>query len=743
MDDDDKKPKDAAAKPARDGAHDADAKLREVSEEELRRIVDAHKISCETGGNRGEKADLSLANLREADLQAAFLTGADLRGADLCGANLEEAFLDGANLQGANLQRANLSRAMLQGADLRQANLREADLQDAKLAGAKLHMANLQGANLVSSKIQKAYLRKANLQGANLRSANLEGTDLSDANLQRAELGGANLQDADLSYAKFQLAQLFDTNLKGANLLRADLQEAFLIRADLQGAKAAGANLREAKLIEANLENAKFPLTDFRNADLSDAQLSDVIGLHADQLAGANLSNAKLSNDIAAFDGLARVEEISRIARPIFIGLLAGCVYSWLTIATTTDARLLTNSSSSPLPIIGTEIPIAGFYWVAPILLLGVYVYLHLYLQRLWEGLADLPAVFPDGKPLNKEVYPWLLSGLVRAHFKLLKDERTFLSRMENWATIFLAWWIVPVTVLVFWLRYLPRHDWFGTGLHVALLILSIGSAILLHRHAVGTLRRDVIVFRWRRRWLDRRTYQGAVAVGLGVVFVLVSLGAIKGDVPRTIGKVDLGGPWTWVPTAIDRVGYRTFANFRKADVSTKPATWTGLAELPPEELKELGKTLVEKARAELGQVKGARLERADLRHVDAFGAFLAKADLPGAKLLGANLSRANLQRANLLSAVLYGARLRQANLQGADLRNANLQMADLSRANLQGARLIGANLQGARLNHANLRGADLSEARNLTREQLDEACGDEKTKLPDDLADYQMKACP
>ncbi len=43
----------------------------------------------------------------------------------------------------------------------------------------------------------------------------------------------------------------------------------------------------------------------------------------------------------------------------------------------------------------------------------------------------------------------------------------------------------------------------------------------------------------------------------------------------------------------------------------------------------------------------------------------------------------------------------------------------------------------------ADLPGADLTEAKGLTREQLDEACGDDETKLPDYLADYQMKPCP
>ena len=53
-------------------------------------------------------------------------------------------------------------------------------------------------------------------------------------------------------------------------------------------------------------------------------------------------------------------------------------------------------------------------------------------------------------------------------------------------------------------------------------------------------------------------------------------------------------------------------------------------------------------------------------------------------------------------------------------------------------ADLIGANLQGA-----DLAFADLTQAKDLTREQLDEACGDDETTLPDYLADYQMKPCP
>ncbi len=83
-------------------------------------------------------------------------------------------------------------------------------------------------------------------------------------------------------------------------------------------------------------------------------------------------------------------------------------------------------------------------------------------------------------------------------------------------------------------------------------------------------------------------------------------------------------------------------------------------------------------------------------------------------------------------------ADLSQSNLHGASLSGASLQWADL-----QGADLRQANLKGANPIFANFRAAILANAKGLTRKQLDEACGDDETGLPDYLADYQMKPCP
>jgi uncharacterized protein YjbI with pentapeptide repeats len=88
----------------------------------------------------------------------------------------------------------------------------------------------------------------------------------------------------------------------------------------------------------------------------------------------------------------------------------------------------------------------------------------------------------------------------------------------------------------------------------------------------------------------------------------------------------------------------------------------------------------------------------------------------------------------NLSYASLSGANLTVAKLSGA-----NLTGAKLSGANLTGASLSGADLGGANLSGANLSEANLTRTTNLTQTQLDAACGNANTKLPEGLT---IKPC-
>ena len=93
----------------------------------------------------------------------------------------------------------------------------------------------------------------------------------------------------------------------------------------------------------------------------------------------------------------------------------------------------------------------------------------------------------------------------------------------------------------------------------------------------------------------------------------------------------------------------------------------------------------------------------------------------------------ANLSRTNLRSADLSGA-----NLRGASLIGTNLSVAYPIGADLTGANLRGADLTGANLSRTNLRGA-----KNLIQTQLNEACGNNETELPEGLGLTVLKPCP
>ena len=503
---------------------------------------------------------------------------------------------------------------------------------------------------------------------------------------RRADLSFADLEGADLGNKNLTRALLRGSNLKKANIALAKLKDVDLDNADLSGANLTQANLMGASLRGANLRNADFWGAEFAGADLSGAKFSDASRIE---------------------EPLGAVEEISKNARNTFFVLLVACVYAWLTIATTIDARLVTDTATFPLPIIGAEIPIVTFYIAAPLVLIGVYAYFHFYLRRLWMALAMLPAIFPDGRTLDARSYPWLVNAIVRRHYRLLSQHQSPMDRIEAFGTIVLAWWIVPITLMGFWIRYLPSHEWVGTGLHVGFIVTSVFMAVIFYRSMGKRLRSEASEERDREFFQSHGNLVLILCMGLmGLFFGLVSYGAINGvraDKDFNPTDVRMAVPWLF-----DKLGYEVFADLREIDVSSKSADFWR----------------IDNEQDRIDSVKGAFLKKKDLRYADMFRAFLVKAILRNANLESARLRKANLQAADIRGANLKNADLRGANLKEADLREANLTHADLVGAQLQKAELGLARMTDADLNDVNLHGADLRCAdlagvKNLSLETL------------------------
>jgi hypothetical protein len=137
------------------------------------------------------------------------------------------------------------------------------------------------------------------------------------------------------------------------------------------------------------------------------------------------------------------------------------------------------------LPIINAPIPITGFYVVGATLLAAIYCYFHFYLQPMWRALATLPAVFRDGVTQDDKTDPWVLTNLVRTEFAQLSATAPPLTRLENRLSIVMAWWLVPVTLVALWARYLPAHDIGG----LTWLAFLIAATTFFGRYTFGLAR--------------------------------------------------------------------------------------------------------------------------------------------------------------------------------------------------------------------------------------------------------------
>jgi uncharacterized protein YjbI with pentapeptide repeats len=535
-----------------------------------------------------------------------------------------------------------------------------------------------------------------------------EWVDSHGSSGNKGDFAGADLEGTELIGVNFRFADFHDANLKAADLLLADLRDACLVRADLQDACLVGANLEGANLEDASLETA--------------------MGLLPRQVAGANLRDASLPASFLEFPAAAALEKASRMASRYFSAMISACAICWLVLWRTKDVQLVADSAIVPFwhsPAAATTLPTAESYLVLPVALFILYLIFQFHLQKVWDAVLELPAVFPDGRELSDQ-QSGIVLALLRAHFRWIDQEGSSTRAVEKGVSTMLAYWTVPATLLLFWARYLTRQEVRGTILHILLAVVATGVALYV------TTRTGRPPERWalERKWTDRlwsrvrKINPTTVAGALGFVLLFLSVGTIAG-VPhdhRRAPQYSASNIRRWATTAFSYVGFDPYADLTEASISTKPADWNG-------------------SDAQVPSVVGPRLNGLRLRYAQAYGAFFVNAHLWRANLQGAYLSEADMRGVDLGQSDLRyalmdhtrmnGANLDRAVLDGADMRRTNLENANLSHAwlvgtiltdgDLKGASLYGARLSTATLTRANFEKADFREA-YLDQAQMERA---------------------
>jgi uncharacterized protein YjbI with pentapeptide repeats len=479
--------------------------------------------------------------------------------------------------------------------------------------------------------------------------------------------------------------------------------------------------------------------------------------------------------------GKARDENAAQVTRIglTFIGTAAFCLLSLLS----PDSALLGGNEKINVPLAG-PVSFFGFMLLGPAVLIMLRVYLQIYvehsdrLDRLARSVSVVraPTLIPLQNPLIR-----LFSGLT---FYMLLPVTMVLFAWK--AAVFPAWGSALLSVAVaviashFMLPF-SRLSWRQIGL------LSVSAAIigLLSRSAatIAELNRSSSLPSplpsaplldlgpaWGWALLSLSLAVAGIAVRGMLPFsrfswrqiglVSVSAAILAGSAMLGFGSLlhrpfdlyhaNLSGQWLVneeLPNA-----YLSFANLSGANLS-RANLWRAdliAANLSGAHLSGANLSVAHLDYADLrganlsggANLNGAELSNADLSDAHLLTSRLDHANLSGAKLSNADLIGAKLRNANLSGANLSGAKLSTADLGGANLSNADLSSADLSDVHLPtslrdanlsgGAKLSNADLIGAKLRNANLSNADLSGTKNLTQTQLDEACGNANTKLPE-----------
>lgn len=229
-----------------------------------------------------DQVDLSSLNFRSARLAGASLRSNRFygRGADDRWGTFDDAIAD---LSGAELKQADLTSAIFSRVRLDRANLTNATLNKADLSGVRSIAGNFSNASLVDANLQQAVLERGSFTGANLGNANFSRVNLQAGMMSQVQAIAANFTRANASQSDWREADLSRSNFTEANLRDADLSAT-----NLQNANFSKANLQNANLTEANLSGVDFSGANLEGADFQGARFVPAPKLRSNQFIQAD-----------------------------------------------------------------------------------------------------------------------------------------------------------------------------------------------------------------------------------------------------------------------------------------------------------------------------------------------------------------------------------------------------------------------------------------------------------------------
>jgi uncharacterized protein YjbI with pentapeptide repeats len=215
---------------------------------------------------------------------------------------------------------------------------------------------------------------------------------------------------------------------------------------------------------------------------------------------------------------IARINELSAIARTSWLALLGFLAYIGITLLAVEDADFFVPARQTQLPVVGIAIPTFSFFVFAPPLAAALYIYVHIHLLELWDALADAPNEI-DGELLGERLHPWIANSYaltLKGRGTAMPAQRDRpLRRLGNAATVTLVWAAGPVVLAGFWWRSMPAHAEWLTLLIALSFFLALRAGLISLWHARARLLRPDNGDPWDGRWKAPLVWTLAILVAL------------------------------------------------------------------------------------------------------------------------------------------------------------------------------------------------------------------------------------
>lgn len=393
-----------------------------------------------------------------------------------------------------------------------------------------------------------------------------------------------------------------------------------------------------------------------------------------------------------------------RDSRTNFLVLMLAQLYCLITIESTQDAALLSNSKTQKLPILETSISIETFYILAPLLLLVVYFNFIVHLKSFW--LSAVKGVRAEGADLQSliERHPWFVTSSLTRRFARLEGAG-FAGLFEYVAALIFAFFSTAIVIFMMWARFLTKHDWPITIYHAALTATALAAAFyFLYSSKAEVQQRKLGVARAAGRGLT-------VLLSFAAPFAALLYASwwLFEAQDRSRCQQGAAGDCSIIFLIRERLnvaGLDPAASLDGVDLSVRPEGWL------PRPKTDF---------AALASVQGADLRGEDLRYASAKDALFVRAkledaslrfgDFEGAWFQGATMAGADLSFSLAVGAHFDHAEMDKVRFESADLSEASFFDADLKGATIKGALLTKASFHKAMGNFATFEGADLRAA--------------------------------